>query len=747
LVTSLISFVELLHALNTYASRLESEFVSIELPPITDDSAAIANFDLSDNYYDNLEQEFNRVYDEFTRRANTVGAVAKDIINLYAELGIPREQIDRNIIDYGSTEPERLGLTKDDIERLRTKRGKLLDERERRRNKAESFKKEIQELWAKLGIDEGDRKLFLQQNRGCDTRTLQALEEELHRLLDLKRDNLHIFVEDTRMMIAELWEKMYFGDDEVMDFSPAHSDVYTDALLTAHEMELERLENLWDERAPIISLVEKHMELMSEKEELAASAQDSSRLLSRGPRDPTRLLREEKTRKRLAKELPKIEVELKKALEDYAHAHGEPLTINGEPYLDVLMRVSPVALSRASSARTPTTTTAQPAQTPGMRGRANTISSTRDHTLQGSVRAKSRPNTKEAPMVKPPQRSKTPTARPKTPGDGYSLQRPKTPGENSSYSGSGQFVPRPKTPGEGSLYSANSSAASTLTRTTGRNLQSAMGHRPQDRFLASNGRSTPALGATPSLGRIPAAQQPMGSPTRPPRLMAAMERPGSSMMGFINRNPLGAKGRPVPSAKGMPMNLHRDTEPASQAQQYIRRKLEQDRQEEEEDVRSSRGRSIRSVSPYGSETNYSTYSSTSHASHLSRDGGVDVRSISGTSDIRSVSDVSRDDDVASAPRANIYRPNLLKKPFIHNLDPYDSSSNRGSLTSDSDRNFSSSTTTGSENWEVFEGGESEYGDVVEELTEDRYYGKRPPSRYSAEKTMRVTSEEAWESGY
>ncbi|KAI5816290.1 microtubule associated protein-domain-containing protein, partial [Pyronema omphalodes] len=400
---------KLRHALNTYASRLESEFVSIELPPITDDSATIANLDLSDNYYDNLEQEFNRVYDEFTRRANTVGAVAKDIINLYAELGIPREQIDRNIIDYGSTEPERLGLTKDDIERLRTKRGKLLDERERRRNKAESFKKEIQELWAKLGIDEGDRKLFLQQNRGCDMRTLQALEEELHRLLDLKRDNLHIFVEDTRMMIAELWEKMYFGDDEVMDFSPAHSDVYTDALLTAHEMELERLENLWDQRAPIISLVEKHMELMSEKEELAASAQDSSRLLSRGPRDPTRLLREEKTRKRLAKELPKIEVELKKALEDYAHTHGEPLTINGEPYLDVLLRVSPVALSRASSARTPTTTTAQSAQTPGMRGRANTISSTRDHTLQGSVRAKSRPNTKEAPMVKPPQRSKTPT--------------------------------------------------------------------------------------------------------------------------------------------------------------------------------------------------------------------------------------------------------------------------------------------------------------------------------------------------
>ena len=164
-----------MHALETYASRLEQSFVQIPLPPITGDSAAAADFDLSHAYYEQLEEEFNRVYQEFTRRLSAVEALAKEIINLYAELGIPSAQIDRQITEYGATEPQRLGLTKDDIDRLRAKKAKLVDERERRRAHADKIKRDINELWGKLDVDEGDRKLFLAQNRGCDMRTIQTV--------------------------------------------------------------------------------------------------------------------------------------------------------------------------------------------------------------------------------------------------------------------------------------------------------------------------------------------------------------------------------------------------------------------------------------------------------------------------------------------------------------------------------------------------------------------------------------------
>jgi Ase1/PRC1/MAP65 family protein len=51
-------------------------------------------------------------------------------------------------------------------------------------------------------------------------------------------------------------------------------------------------------------------------------------------RDPTRLLREEKMRKRITKELPKVTAELVKTLEKYEDEYGRPFLVKGDRYLD-----------------------------------------------------------------------------------------------------------------------------------------------------------------------------------------------------------------------------------------------------------------------------------------------------------------------------------------------------------------------------------------------------------------------------
>lgn len=53
-------------------------------------------------------------------------------------------------------------------------------------------------------------------------------------------------------------------------------------------------------------------------------------------RDPTRLLREEKMRKRIAKELPKVETELRNVLDDWEEQWGRPFCVHGQRYLDEL---------------------------------------------------------------------------------------------------------------------------------------------------------------------------------------------------------------------------------------------------------------------------------------------------------------------------------------------------------------------------------------------------------------------------
>jgi len=177
-------------------------------------------------------------------------------------------------------------------------------------------------------------------------------EQELARLTEIKKANLHIFVEDARQTLQDLWDNLYFSEEEMLEFTPAFSDVYTDALLEAHELELARLQELLDERAPLLAMVEKHQTLINDRQSLEMSSQDSSRLLARGPRDPTRLLREEKMRKRIAKELPKLESELLRALEEWDHRTGRPLLINGTPYLDTVIENQKPAKSNLFSSST-----------------------------------------------------------------------------------------------------------------------------------------------------------------------------------------------------------------------------------------------------------------------------------------------------------------------------------------------------------------------------------------------------------
>jgi protein regulator of cytokinesis 1 len=287
-----------------------------------------------------LDDEFTRVYEEYTRRVATVKALSEHIIQLWAELGTPQAQTDGMIVKYYRDSPEQLGLHEEDIARLRAKRDKLAEEKKSRERRLKDLKITVEGLWDRLGVEEYERKQFLNSNRGCGVRQINEFEDELSRLNELKRQNLHLFVEDARYKLQELWDGLYFSEEEMLEFTPAFSDVYSDALLEAHEQEIGRLEALKEQRAPTLALVEKHRSLVKERDDLQASSQDASRLLGRGQkgekRDPTRLLREEKMRKRVAKELPKVAVEVRKALEKWEDEYGRPFLVHGERYLDEL---------------------------------------------------------------------------------------------------------------------------------------------------------------------------------------------------------------------------------------------------------------------------------------------------------------------------------------------------------------------------------------------------------------------------
>lgn len=128
---------------------------------------------------------------------------------------------------------------------------------------------------------------------------------------------------------------------------------------------------------PILQLIDKHRSLIKDREDLATTSQDASRLLTKGvkgeKRDPTRLLREEKMRKRIAKDLPKVEAEVVRTLDDWEVEYGRPFLVFGERYLDVIAEAAakkPPPRSKTPNgmgpppkpAKTPTSSAALPKQ-------------------------------------------------------------------------------------------------------------------------------------------------------------------------------------------------------------------------------------------------------------------------------------------------------------------------------------------------------------------------------------------------
>lgn len=184
-------------------------------------------FDLSPTYVNSLDHEFTRVYDEYNKRIVTVQSLAEEIIQLWGELGTPQAQVDSEIVKNVRDAPEQLGLHQDDIARLNARKDKLLQEKRDRERRLVELKQTVETLWEKLGVEEVDRKAFAVRNRGCGMRIINEYEDELVRLNELKRQNLHLFVEDARFKLQELWDGLYFSEEEMLEFTPAFSGKLT----------------------------------------------------------------------------------------------------------------------------------------------------------------------------------------------------------------------------------------------------------------------------------------------------------------------------------------------------------------------------------------------------------------------------------------------------------------------------------------------------------------------------------------
>ncbi|KAK9447266.1 microtubule associated protein-domain-containing protein [Limtongia smithiae] len=373
---------ELLERIRLLASLMDGVDANENLQTFSVDALSLTPSSL-----ESLVQEEQRLSTEYQRRVKLVRDDATQMVSLWAELGTPQESIDSNVLVYYKEQPEMLGLSSANIEALRREREGLQQEKESRVKRLSVTKTMVQHLWNKLSEDDGYIKAFDRAKRGIATHVIDAYEKELARLNEKKRNYMNVFIEDARETLNKLWDSLYFAEEERLDFTPAWTDIYTDASLATHEAEIARLELLLRERKPILALIDAYRELQHDILELEQSQQDSSRLMmSRGggpgasgvKRDPSRLLREEQMRKRIAKRKPKVMADLMNALQSWENEKGRPFLVTGERFIDVLKDEEAASKSHKTTRRTQVTTTTTTTTVPLQSAKKPVIAATKE---------------------------------------------------------------------------------------------------------------------------------------------------------------------------------------------------------------------------------------------------------------------------------------------------------------------------------------------------------------------------------
>lgn len=95
-----------------------------------------------------------------------------------------------------------------------------LNELKRRREvHIQAMYDQLEALWRRMGVGEEGMDGFVEANRGTTPSVVQAYEEELERMIDLKRERMGEFIANARTEIESLWEELMVGEDERNDFA------------------------------------------------------------------------------------------------------------------------------------------------------------------------------------------------------------------------------------------------------------------------------------------------------------------------------------------------------------------------------------------------------------------------------------------------------------------------------------------------------------------------------------------------
>jgi len=289
-----------------------------------------------------LEEEKFALEEKFIRMKD-------DIINLYEELETePATDFEREIACEDS---ERFVLSSSNMAGVGTVLGRLEEVRVANQREVMQLEEKLDNLYARLQMDMQLKHEFLQECKGHNRGTINRLREEVQRLDDIKKANIERFVNNLRNELHSLWDLCFYSAGQRDSFQPLHSTNFNENLLELHELEVQSVKNHLETHVDLYEKVRKWQDVWCRAMDLERKSKDPNRLMNaRG----NALLEEEKERNRVNKQLPKIEGELNKLIEQWELSKGTKFLVSGvdfKEYVEDQKRLHVEQLEAEKSAR------------------------------------------------------------------------------------------------------------------------------------------------------------------------------------------------------------------------------------------------------------------------------------------------------------------------------------------------------------------------------------------------------------
>ncbi|XP_008178623.1 protein regulator of cytokinesis 1 isoform X7 [Acyrthosiphon pisum] len=266
------------------------------------------------------------------KRRSTFAEQKSKVESLLADLGeIPILQFDKMVLG----DPNQFQLSKSNLDELQKLIKRLENQTENQKCMAMELRTKLNSLWDRLQIDVSYREHFVSTKKGFGKSVIQELKLEVERCETLKKENIKQFIEKLRSELNDLWDRCHFGERQRKQCPVYYSTEYNEDVMDLLDIEVDNAKKFYNDNISIYHLFEEREHLWNKMIMMQEQANDPARLWqNRGGQ----LLKEEKERKIIQKELPKVERELKNQLLSYEQRENKIFYYRDERLFDFIER-------------------------------------------------------------------------------------------------------------------------------------------------------------------------------------------------------------------------------------------------------------------------------------------------------------------------------------------------------------------------------------------------------------------------